>query len=380
MKSQTIGIRPILVQCILALLPLLAAHTAAGAEASYLTILVPGALGTFPMSVNNSMSVTGYYTTSPSTARGFIRAADGTLTTFTVPGALWVEPESINNVGDVAGFYELAANEPLAFLRFADGRTETFQPQEASPVQPQALALVVNDYHEVVGNFPWPNVASSGFIRTRDEAITPFSFSMGASYPTGVLGLNENGSVVGYTSSSQPYVYGQGFVLHPDGYYLLFSVPLPAQFTYAEATMAADINNAGVIVGWYSDCTYQCEKTETGGFVRSAEGEFTLFRAPGTLVPPLVDRFSPFGADPSITAPKSLSINASGFIAGTYKDAGGARHGFVRNPYGTLTPFDPPNGRRTSANSINDAGVVAGSFYYDWNCETSIGFLRFPVE
>ena len=43
-------------------------------EATYVSFSVPGALGTYPMSINASMEVTGYYYVSPTVARGFLRA------------------------------------------------------------------------------------------------------------------------------------------------------------------------------------------------------------------------------------------------------------------------------------------------------------------
>ena len=62
----------------------------------------------------------------------------------------------------------------------------------------------------------------------------------------------------------------------------------------------------------------------------------------------------------------------------TQNDVEGAQHGFVRNPYGTITSFDPPRGRQTTATSINDSGVITGSYFYDWNNQIAEGFLRVP--
>jgi hypothetical protein len=76
-------------------------------EATYISFSVPGGLGTYPMSINNSMVVTGYYYASPTMTRGFLRDADGAITTFDVLGGVWTEPEGINAAGDVTGFYEL---------------------------------------------------------------------------------------------------------------------------------------------------------------------------------------------------------------------------------------------------------------------------------
>lgn len=97
--------------CVLGPLTCVAHAGGINGEATYISFQVPGALGTYPMSINNSMTVTGYYYVTPTQTRGFVRDADGTITTFDVDvaGVVWIEPESINARGDITGFYELAA-------------------------------------------------------------------------------------------------------------------------------------------------------------------------------------------------------------------------------------------------------------------------------
>src|SRR5215471_6335252 len=55
-------------------------------------------------------------------------------------------------------------------------------------------------------------------------------------------------------------------------------------------------------------------------------------------------------------------INKQGEIAGYWIDPAFAFHGFVRAADGTITSFDWPGGISTVAESINDAGAIAG--YY----------------
>jgi hypothetical protein len=74
-----------------------AAQEGINGEATYIPFSVPGALGTYPMSINASMVVTGYYYVSSTVTRGFLREADGAFTTFALPGSLWTRPESIND-------------------------------------------------------------------------------------------------------------------------------------------------------------------------------------------------------------------------------------------------------------------------------------------
>ena len=118
--------------CVLSSLISAAQEPVISSEASYLTFQVPGSLGTYPMGINNSMAVTGYYYVTPMVTRGFLRNPDGTITTFDVPGGVSTEPVSINAAGDVTGI-GLVGNISFGFMRYADGRVVTFEDFLAAP-------------------------------------------------------------------------------------------------------------------------------------------------------------------------------------------------------------------------------------------------------
>lgn len=343
-------------------------------EVSYLAIEVPDALGTYPMSINNSMAVTGYYLISPTEAHGFVRHADGTITTFNVPDSLWTEPESINDDGDITGFYELAAGVPRGFARLADGRLLTSEPAGERDDGPQAQPVSINDFKVIAGNYPYPLASSAGFERSADGDFTTFAFGEGAEYPTVVTGLNRSGTVVGYIAEGGGA--NRGFFRHPDGYSQQFSIPVPGEndkyFNFS--TIADSVNAEGAITGWYVNCKDACVTTVTGGYVRSSKGLFTFFNPPGILVTTPLPGFPLDGG--SLRAPHWLSINREGCIAGSYTDERGARHGFVRGEEGTITTFDPPKGVNTIATAINDDGAITGTFSYVFNPEVRVGFLR----
>src|SRR6202042_1940695 len=108
--------------CVLGLLTCVAYGGNISGEATYVSFSVSGALGTYPMGINASMEVTGYYNTS-STQRGFLREADGTVTTFAVGGATSTVPEGINAAGDITGYYlKPTSYNELRFVRVANGR------------------------------------------------------------------------------------------------------------------------------------------------------------------------------------------------------------------------------------------------------------------
>jgi len=370
--------------CVLGPLTCAARGDGINGEATYVSFQVPGALGTYPMSINNSMTVTGYYYVSPTVTRGFVRDAEGTITTFDVDvaGTVWIEPESINAGGDITGFYELAAtppqppydltgNQPQGFLRYADGRVITFDPPLPTSTPPvQGLPLIaqptsISDYDDIAGDTSY--VSDYIFTRTAGGVYTTRQYDR----YTVATGINWAGSVVGFFGhSGYPYT---GFVLHPDGFAEFLTIPAQPLLSEQECvsdTIPEGINAAGVIAGWYLNYI-DCTTLNTGGFVLSPDGAVTLFQPPGTIVT------SFHGL--SNTDPHSISINQAGDIAGSYTDTTGVQHGFVRNQYGTITSFDPTEGKQTTATSINDGGAVAGFYHYNKGGGPPVGFIRVLV-
>jgi hypothetical protein len=359
--------------CMLSPLFCAAQEPAVSNEVSYVSFQVPGALGTFPMSINSTMAVTGYYYVSPMVTRGFLRQADGAITTFDVPGGVSTEPLSINAAGDVTGIV-LVGNFSFGFIRYADGRIVTFENVSATA---QALPVSINAFGEVAGNYRNVQNSSTGFTRSRAGEFTTLEYG-GSFNATVVTGLNDSGTVVGYFAKDLSVVSTASFISQPDGFSTQFVVPVDVGNDGILATAAQSINADGTIAGWYSAVmsSQPGAIATTGGFVRSPQGIFTLFNPPGTIV---TSPRSVFPLDRgSLSAPQQLSINQAGDIAGSYTDAAGVQHGFVRNPYGTITSFDPPRGGQTTATSINDSGLIAGYYFYDWNNHVAQGFLRLP--
>jgi hypothetical protein len=341
-------------------------------EATYISFSVSGATqGTFPMSINASMTVTGYFIVSSTQTAGFLREADGTITIFVIPGAALTVPESINAGGDITGFYQLPAGLSQGFLRYAGGRIITFDlpdgmqepdsPPEVFTMSAQPVGI--NDFDDIAGAYAF-YARLNAFFRSASGVYTG-QISFGRD--TAATAINGNGSVVGYaTSIDGPSAY-TGFVAHPDGYNATITVPLPPEQENGceSETLPDSINAAGTIAGWYYNSCYNTAAV----FSMSPDGVFTTFQPSGVLV-----------ASPVLngTGPHSISMNQAGDITGSYTDADGAQHGFVRNPYGTLTSFDPPEGKQTTATSISDGGAVAGWYHYNPGGGPPVGFIRVP--
>jgi hypothetical protein len=346
------------------------------ATASYFTIKVPGALGTYPMAVNDSMVVTGYYLVSATVSRGFLQAANGAITTFAIPGGFWTEPESINASGDVTGYYETAPGFQHGFIRYANGRVVTFDGPCASSVPNcGAQPVSINAFKAVVGSYPSPLQDKDNFLgaftRSSTGAFTSYVLTQGGSYQTIGTGINASGTVIGYFTGGAGRGDTTGFEAHPDGYLNEFRFPPEDAGGVAGSigtTQPESINASGIMAGWYRVCSSTpCQTWINGGFVRSLQGTFTVFNPPGAIV--TLAQPSPF-----------LIINDDGVIVGSYTDQAAAQHGFVREEDGVITSFDPPGGVQTTATGVNNYGVITGSFFEDGNPQTSIGFLRIPAN
>jgi YVTN family beta-propeller protein len=77
---------------------------------------------------------------------------------------------------------------------------------------------------------------------------------------------------------------------------------------------------------------------------------------------------------PNSTASVATSINDYGVVVGEWVDAGGGAHGFTRSPGGLYTTLDFPGATDTALTDINDLGKIVGE--YDLGDQsTSIAFV-----
>ena len=117
-------------------------------------------------------------------------------------------------------------------------------------------------------------------------------------------------------------------------------------FAYTDCSVI--INNFGEVTGYYLDA-----HNVFHGFVRSPEGKFTNFQAPGADT--AHGHFN--GTNPN-------AINDAGVVTGVYYDANNVSHGFLRSPEGGMTTFDPPGSTGTTPIALNLESDVVG-YYVD---------------
>lgn len=111
-------------------------------------------------------------------------------------------------------------------------------------------------------------------------------------------------------------------------------------------TFPGGINIWGVITGYYQDAN-----SAYHGFLRTRDGKFTTFEAPGADTTP-----------GSFDGTTPTSINDLGAITGSFNDATGLTHGFLRSPDGKFTTFDVPGAGAygTFPIGLNIEGAIVG--------------------
>jgi|CZKL01.1.fsa_nt_gi hypothetical protein len=141
-----------------------------------------------------------------------------------------------------------------------------------------------------------------------------------------------------------------------------------------QGTIGIGINSNGAITGVYVDANNAAH-----GFLRTPEGKFTIFDAPGvgTGLGPCPIYYWDYGFQGTYP----FGMNREGVIPGYFLDANNVYHGFLRRPDGKITTFEVPGagtgpGQGTVFGDINPSGTVAG--YYMDAASVSHGFLRSP--
>jgi hypothetical protein len=305
-------------------------------EGKFTTFDAPGAdtnandfNGTFPNAINDAGAITGVCYDANNVGHGFLRSPEGTFTTFDAPGSVgYTNPVAINLESGIVGYYGDPNGQARAFLRHPDGTLETWSGPGACTGAPPGgfcggtAAFSINLFGVIAGGYDDTNLAAHVLIRT----------------PTGKLkSVDAPGAGTGS---------GQG-------------TGCPG--------CSRGLNVFGAIASYYIDGNYVVH-----GFLRTPAGTFTTFDAPGE---------GPYGVGCAADCP--IGLNDWGAITGIYLDANNVYHGFLRTPDGTFATFDAPGANTAPGSfsgtfpySINDAGVISG-YYVDAN-NVAHGFVRFP--
>lgn len=188
----------------------------------------------------------------------------------------------------------------------------------------------------IVGSF------NRSFIRKPDGTMDVFVVEETQTFANDI---NDSGVVVGYYAKEKNTYHG-----------FLYSLGVATPFDYPGATFTQPlgINAAGAVTGLYED------SVGVHGFVRDSDGSFSSFDPPGS----------------DYTVP--WSTNTGGEVAGFFYGGSAATQGFVRDATGNITVFTVPNAYATTAFQINDSGSITGWWDPANNFVYAQGYTRDP--
>jgi hypothetical protein len=355
---------------------------AGGTKTTIITFDAPGAgtaagQGTFANGMNNSGAITGFIRDANSARHGYLRAPDGTFTIFDDPGAgscstscgtigpgQGTRAYAINPSGEIVGFYSDNSARCHGYVRTANGTfTQIDAPDAGTGPFPQGTfpseftPAGLNPAGAITGFYVDASSVQHGFVRAPGGKIAEFDPS--GSIFTNPNAINEPGEITGFYFDSN--FVGHGFLRTPDGTITSFDAP-GADSTpgSGNGTFGVSLTPSGEIEGIFVDANGVLR-----GFVRSKQGTFSTFDAPGAGT----------GAGQG-TLPESN--NTQGTIAGNYLDGSGVDHGFLFDKQGIFTTFDVPGtgtgpGQGTIPLDNNNPGTITGQYIDGGN--VTHGFL-----
>jgi len=360
---------PMALSLVLCALGLVLPANAGGPKTTTITFDAPGAgtgpgQGTVAFGINPAGTITGFIRDANSARHGFLRAPDGTFTIFDDPAAGTCSTScgtigngqgtrafAINLSGQITGFFTDNAGRCHGYVRAPDGTfAQIDAPDAGTGPFPQGTfpseitPMGINPAGAITGFYVDASSAQHGFIRSANGVIT--EFDPPGSIFTNPNAVDEPGEITGFYFDAN--FVGHGFLRAPDGTIMSFDAP-GADMTpgSGNGTFGVGLTPNGDVEGVYVDA-----KGVLHGFMRSNQGTFSTFDAPGAGT----------GAGQG-TLPESN--NTVGEIAGNLIDASNVNHGFLLNWQGNFSVFDVPGagtgaGQGTIPLDDNNSEAITG--------------------
>lgn len=254
--------------------------------ATFITLDVPGGVGTRAYGINNAGDIVGGFDTTDSNARGFL-FRDGKLQKLRGPYE-YEEATGVSRTGVVVGY--TAGPSEFGYM-YSNGKYRLI----LFEVIPNIVTGIC-DGAGIVGTYVEISGIVHGFL-LRNNVLTTIDDPDGAD--TFIGGINKAGTIVG--GSGFDGHSNHGFILEHDTF---TTVDVPG----AVRTYLNGINSSGAMVGNYTDAS-----DAVHGFLLR-DGKFTRIDVSGA------------------TSTYASGINDAGMIVGFYHDTNNVVHGFLRIP------------------------------------------------
>jgi hypothetical protein len=273
----------------------------------------------------------------------------------------------INDFGVIAGSTRDDNSVRHGFLRYPNGKFELFDHPLAGTDGTQGQGTRVaglNALGAVAGSVRTADTFDIPYVRDPDGTFHDVdfpNFGGGDGNAINLWGVMAGNLLLLSDNNSPAFLHFHGFIRQPSGTLTLFDPPGSQQTNIPTYS----INDFGAITGDYWTCNAAISRCAVHGFVRTPDGKYITFDAPGAGH----DGFAGGGTYPQ-------GINILGEVSGFYGDANSVYHGFVRSADGRITTFDVPTSCTTTPNpppdcagegtfpsNVNVLGRVVGSFY-----------------
>lgn len=249
------------------------------------------------------------------------------FTSIDFPNAVRTVADGINPAGDIVGHYKDTEGKEHGFL-LSPGQFTSID----FPGKIYTDARGINPGGDIVGTFkdaPGDNSNWHGYVLSKTTgAFTEI-------HVPGYLGsiaqrITPSGDIYGCTHDSAFTSDMRGFVRSADGTFTVLDVPS----TMHNGAMP----NGRIVVGLYNDMTTGLRH---GYF--AVNGDFQPFDVPGS------------------NWTEAWDINPLGEVVGDFRDTAGKFHGFL-DSRGVFTILDAPGAIATTAIGINPTGTIVGQF------------------
>jgi hypothetical protein len=220
-------------------------------QANYTSENFPGSVQTQVVGLNNKGDTVGFWANSAGSNFGFVEW-NGSFTSYRDPLTSNTTPSmnqllGINDSGIAVGFYVRGG---VAYPDELNQATGVFTTIKHVGIGKNSFATGINDAGDIVG-YTMGTTSTYGWL-LKGGHVTTFQFP--GSLPTLAFGINKNDTVVGSFTDSAGDTHG--FVLKdptgPVSHWIQIDDP-NALNTPGDGTTVNGINNAGDLVGFYTD-------------------------------------------------------------------------------------------------------------------------------
>ena len=288
----------------------------AAADPTFITLDYPGAVFTAADDINNSGQITGWYIDPSGAFHGFM-LNNGNYASIAFPSAVHTSGLGINANGDIVGAYNF---KDVGLEKDVHGyvlRNGVFTSIDV-PGAAETRAIGINLAGDIIGIYLDQQQGKHHGFLLRGGVFTSIDFP-GSAY-TDVWKINDSGLIVGRYQSSGNEKFHL-FLLSGGNFIAIGDFAEAAQMSPTSVcSHHSGLNGAGDIVTAYADGT----PVQKNSFNANMLGNLHGLLLSGGVYTPL--------DFPSAIATVAFGLNDGGQIVGSYQDAGGRFHGYVRTP------------------------------------------------